>query len=63
MTDGKTYCDKCNGEDLATICKWCHNRLMKEQAKKIFRELEDIPEAYWYALKEFIVPLRKKYTE
>lgn len=18
------YCEKCNGEDLASICKWCH---------------------------------------
>ena len=29
--DNRSYCDMCNGEDLASVCEWCH-RLGVERA-------------------------------
>ena len=45
------YCDLCNGEDLATVCIWCHKQALREQKQKI---------RLWLKMVEYTIPMYKR---
>lgn len=59
--DSKVYCNLCNGEDLASICIWCHNLKVVEAFDKGIKEGKQLGASK--VTSSFQLKLNKAYAE